>query len=58
MITLQQAKDNLTKEIRTPNGKMILYGINLLPNSSAMGLIFYKESGEQVIFFSIDCNIE
>jgi len=53
-MTLQEAKENLLKEVITPSGKMILYGINLLPDSDAMGLIFYKE-GKQVIFFSVDC---
>lgn len=54
MITLNQAKTNLLKEILTPSGPMVLYGINLLPNSDAIGLIFYDEKGKQKIFFSID----
>ena len=55
-MTIQEAKDNLLKEIITPDGKMILYGINLIPNSDAMGLIFYK-GNRQVMFFSIDCSV-
>jgi len=55
-MTFQEAKDNLSKEVNTPEGKMILYGINLLPNSETIGLIFYKE-GKQVIYFSIDCSV-
>ena len=55
-MTLQDAKDNLLKEINTPVGKLILYGINLIPDSEAMGLIFYVE-GKQVIYFSIDCTV-
>ena len=56
-MTLQQAKDNLLKEVDTPIGRMILYGINLLPNSEAIGLIFYKADDNQIMFFSIDCSI-
>lgn len=53
-MTLQEAKDNLLKEVNTPVGKLTLYGINLMPNSEAIGLIFYID-GKQVIYFSIDC---
>ena len=56
-MNLQDAKDNLQKEVRTPSGKMILYGINLLPDSEAIGLIFYGEDGQQIIFFAIDCYV-
>ncbi len=51
---IQQCKDSLLKWIETPVGQSILYGINLLPNSNTIGLIFYIE-GKQVIYFSIDC---
>jgi len=58
-MTLEQSKDNLLKEVKTPNGIHILYGINLLPNDSkfesdGFGLIFYINNS-QVIFFNIDC---
>jgi hypothetical protein len=56
MMNLQEAKDNLLKEINTPAGKMILYGINCMPNSDAIGLIFYCEN-KQIIYFSIDCTV-
>jgi hypothetical protein len=56
-MTLQEAKDNLLKEVMTPNGKMVLYGINLLPDSDSMGLIFYTTRGQQVMFFHIDCSV-
>lgn len=55
MITLEQAKENLLKEVYTPNGRMILYGLNLLPNSNTIGLIFYLQDGKQIIFFNEDC---
>ena len=55
-ITLQEAKDRLLKEINTPVGKMVLYGINLLPDADAIGLIFYKD-GKQVVYFSVDCSV-
>lgn len=55
-MTLQEAKDNLLKEVDTPDGSMILYGINLLPNSDAIGLIFYKNE-KKVMYFSIDCSV-
>lgn len=55
-MTLQEAKDNLLKEVNTPDGIMKLYGLNLIPNSEAMGLIFYKD-GKQVIYFSVDCKV-
>jgi hypothetical protein len=56
-MTLQEAKDNLLKEINTPVGVLTLYGINLMPDSEAMGLIFYKD-GKQVIYFSVDCTVD
>lgn len=55
-MTLQECKDYLLKPVNTPVGAMILYGINLIPNSDAIGLIFYL-GGKQIIYFSIDCNI-
>jgi hypothetical protein len=55
-MSLQEAKDNLLKNVWTPAGIKILYGINCLPNSDTIGLIFY-ENGKQVKFFSIDCEI-
>ena len=55
-MTLQQAKDNLLKKVLTPDGELVLYGINLLPTSDAIGLIFYVE-GRQTMFFSVDCKI-
>lgn len=55
-MTLQEAKDNLLNEINTPAGRMVLYGINLLPDSDAIGLIFYK-GNKQVMFFSVDCSV-
>jgi len=61
-MTLEQAKDNLLKEVITPNGELILYGINLLPKdkkheSDGFGLIFYI-NGIQTIFWNIDCKIK
>ena len=56
-MTLEQAKENLLKEVKTPNGNMVLYGINLIPTSDAMGLIFYTTTGQQIMFFSIDCSV-
>lgn len=53
-MTLEQAKENLLKEVKTPNGNMVLYGINLIPTSDAMGLIFYMTTGQKIMFFSID----
>lgn len=61
MVTIEQAKDNLLKDVKTPKGTLILYGINLLPDdgiheSRGFGLIFYI-SGEQQIFWNTDCTI-
>jgi hypothetical protein len=56
IMTIKEAKDNLLQKIMTPIGEMVLYGINLIPDSDAIGLIFYKEN-KQVIFFSIDCSV-
>jgi hypothetical protein len=55
-MNLQEIKDNLLNPIITPDGEMILYGINLIPNSDTIGLIFYKDN-KQVIYFSIDCKL-
>lgn len=55
-MTLEEAKNNLLKVINTPAGKMKLYGINLLPDSNVIGLIFYKNN-KQMMFFSVDCSI-
>ena len=56
-MNLQEARDNLLKEVKTPKGEAVLYGINLLIDSEAIGLIFYNIYGQQIIFFSIDCHI-
>ncbi len=53
---LEEAKDNLLKQVNTPDGIMILYGINCTPNHQGFGLIFYKET-KQVIFWNIDCSV-
>lgn len=53
-MNLQEAKDNLLKEVKTPAGNLVLYGINMLPNSKVIRLIFYVQN-KQVFFFSIDC---
>lgn len=55
-MTLKEAKDNILNQVNTPIGIMVLYGINLLPDSDAIGLIFYKDN-QQVVFFSTDCSI-
>ncbi len=55
-MNLEEAKENLLKEVITPSGKMILYGINCLPNSDGLGLIFYNETKQQ-IYFSEDCEV-
>ncbi len=55
MMELEEIKDNLLKQVNTPDGLMTLYGINCIPNSEGIGLIFYKD-GKQVIFWSIDCS--
>ena len=53
-ITIEEAKESLGKEILTPNGRLILYGINLLPNSEGFGLITYP-SNQKRVFWNIDC---
>jgi hypothetical protein len=55
-IGLREATDNLLKEVNTPIGKMILYGINLIHNETAIGLIFYNDK-KQLMFFSVDCSL-
>jgi hypothetical protein len=58
MITIEQAKKNLLSDIETPQGKLKLYGINIIPSnnqeSEGFGLIFYIQ-GKQKIFWNVDC---
>ena len=61
MVTFEQAKQNLLNEIETPEGKLKLYGINIIPKddkyeSEGFGLIFYI-AGIQRIFWNVDCNV-
>ena len=61
MITIEQAKQNLLKDIETPEGILKLYGINIIPKddkyeSEGFGLIFYI-AGIQRIYWNIDCNV-
>ncbi len=46
----------ILKEVLTPQGKLILYGISTLPNFQGVYLIFYPTNIQQ-IYFSIDCKI-
>lgn len=55
-MTIEEAIKNLKKPVKTPTGVLILYGINLLPESEAVGLIFYIQ-GIKTIYFSIDCHV-
>lgn len=56
-MTLEEAKHYLLRNVMTPAGSMTLYGINILPNLRAMGLIFYTDEGKQQMYFSDDCSI-
>lgn len=49
---------NLEKEILTPNGVRIMYGINLLPNHDGFGIITYDSEGNQEINWNIDCKVK
>lgn len=55
-MTLQEVKDNLLKEIMTPIGRMVLYGVNCAPHIDGMMLFFYH-TGKRIEFFSIDCSV-
>ena len=58
MITIEQAKKNLLNDVETPQGKLKLYGINIIPSnnqeSEGFGLIFYIQ-GKQKIYWNVDC---
>ena len=55
-MNIKEAKENLLKKVMTPEGKRILYGINLLPGQDNFGLIFYPEK-LQKLYWNTDCKI-
>jgi hypothetical protein len=58
-MTLEEAKNSLLKEIKTPDGIFILYGISLIPEKgeTGFGLITYSAKGIRDVYWNIDCEI-
>lgn len=57
MMTLEQVKENLLKEVSTPIGNKILYGVNVLPTNLEVMLLFFYNENLRCEYFSLDCFI-